>query len=200
VAEEHRRRPSRADLVAGVVFLAFGLAFAIGGRRYDVGSLLDMGPGYLPLALGLLLAAIGLGVVVKAFVAPDDGDGGVSTGSTGGVSTGSTGGVSTGSTGGVSTGSTYGVPPGSTGGVLTGIRWRAVGLVALAVVFFALTVDGLGFLPAVFVTAVIASLARRETTIVQAVLIAAGLTVASHVIFVMLLQLRLSLVGDWLGG
>ena len=48
----HRPAPFRPDLCAGAAFVVLGLAFAIGGSRYDVGSALRMGSGYVPLALG----------------------------------------------------------------------------------------------------------------------------------------------------
>ena len=39
----HRPAPFRPDLLAGGTFIALGLAFAVGGSRYDVGSALRMG-------------------------------------------------------------------------------------------------------------------------------------------------------------
>ena len=59
--------PSRPDLLAGATFVVLGLAFAIGGSRYDVGSALKMGSGYVPLGLGGLLAVLGLVIVVASF-------------------------------------------------------------------------------------------------------------------------------------
>jgi hypothetical protein len=69
-----------------------------------------------------------------------------------------------------------------------------------AVGFFALTVDGLGLLPATFGTGLLAAMARPGTRPLRALAIAVGLTLASWLIFVVLLQLRLALFGDWLGG
>lgn len=63
----HRPAPFRPDLYAGAAFIVLGLAFAIAGSRYDVGSALRMGSGYVPLALGALLAFLGLLVVAMAF-------------------------------------------------------------------------------------------------------------------------------------
>jgi hypothetical protein len=53
------------DTLAGLVFIAFGLAFAIGALNYNLGSALRMGPGYLPLSLGAILVALGLLVIVE---------------------------------------------------------------------------------------------------------------------------------------
>jgi hypothetical protein len=69
-----------------------------------------------------------------------------------------------------------------------------------AVAFFALTIDGLGLIPATFGTGLLAALARPGTNPLRALVIAVGLTLASWVVFVVLLQLRLDLFGDWLGG
>ena len=62
-------RRALRDILAGSVFIAFGLAFAVGALDYDIGTPLRMGPGYLPLALGLLLAGLGVLVIVKGFIA-----------------------------------------------------------------------------------------------------------------------------------
>ena len=51
------------DLVAGGIFVALGLAFAIGARSYELGTAFRMGPGYVPLVLGGLLALLGLAVI-----------------------------------------------------------------------------------------------------------------------------------------
>ncbi|MDQ2689202.1 MAG: tripartite tricarboxylate transporter TctB family protein [Chloroflexota bacterium] len=62
-------RRALKDLLAGAVFIAFGLAFAFGALDYEVGTPLRMGPGYVPLVLGLLMAALGVAIVAKGFIA-----------------------------------------------------------------------------------------------------------------------------------
>lgn len=62
------RRFSRRDVLAGAVFVAFGLAFALGARTYTVGTALQMGPGYFPLVLGGVLALLGLVIVAQGLV------------------------------------------------------------------------------------------------------------------------------------
>jgi len=61
------------DTLAGLVFITFGLAFAVGALTYEIGSTLRMGPGYFPLVLGGLLVVLGVVIIVKGFV---DGEGG----------------------------------------------------------------------------------------------------------------------------
>ena len=51
------------DVVAGGIFVALGLAFAIGARGYELGTAFRMGPGYVPLVLGGLLALLGMAVI-----------------------------------------------------------------------------------------------------------------------------------------
>ena len=59
---------------------------------------------------------------------------------------------------------------------------------------------GLGLAPALFVTTFLAALAGHRTGVVRALVTASGLTVLCLVVFVSLLQLRLPLLGIWLGG
>ena len=59
----------QTDLETGLLFLAFGGGTAYFALDYPVGSAGAMGPGYFPLALGLLLALIGAGFVIKALLA-----------------------------------------------------------------------------------------------------------------------------------
>lgn len=48
------------DFYAGVLFSALGTAFAIGALDHEVGTAANMGGGYFPLMLGVLLALLGL--------------------------------------------------------------------------------------------------------------------------------------------
>jgi hypothetical protein len=69
-----------------------------------------------------------------------------------------------------------------------------------SIVFFGATVRGLGLAPTLFVTALLAALAGRRPGVVRALVTAAALTVLCLLVFVGLLQLRLPLLGPWLGG
>lgn len=66
-------RKALKDLLAGSVFIAFGLAFAATSLTYEVGSPLRMGPGYFPLVLGGILALLGLMIIAKGLVAGEGG-------------------------------------------------------------------------------------------------------------------------------
>ena len=59
---------SQKDFFSGIMFLAVGVAFAWGATTYNVGEGARMGPGYFPLMLGVLLAALGLAIIFEALV------------------------------------------------------------------------------------------------------------------------------------
>lgn len=143
------------DILAGALFIALGLAFAVGALAYEIGDPLRMGPGYMPLVLGLILTGLGVGIVIKAFVAGE-------------------------------------------GGEIGRVEWRAIVLIVAALIFFGLTVRGLGVAASLLGTTLLASLARARTSLMEAVLVAVGLTVLSVVLFIFVLQLRLPLTGPWL--
>ena len=54
------------DYLGGILMMALGLAAAGGGSSYRLGELSRMGPGYFPVALGILLALAGLAIAVTA--------------------------------------------------------------------------------------------------------------------------------------
>ncbi|MFD1826504.1 tripartite tricarboxylate transporter TctB family protein [Mumia zhuanghuii] len=158
---EERSGPSLPDLMAGGTFVVLGLAFAIGGSRYDIGSALRMGSGYVPLVLGSILALLGAVIVLASF---------------------------------------RGVDPTVANADRGPIPWQRMGLLLGAVMFFGFTVGGLGLGPSLLVTTFLAALAGHDTRPVRAAVIAIGLTALCLVVFVVLLQLRLPILGDWLGG
>src|SRR5512133_573100 len=59
---------SQKDFYSGLMFMAVGLAFAWGATTYTIGEGARMGPGYFPLVLGLLLAALGAFILFEAVV------------------------------------------------------------------------------------------------------------------------------------
>ena len=59
---------SQQDFFSGLMFMTVGVAFAWGATTYTIGEGARMGPGYFPLMLGLLLAALGAFIVFEAVV------------------------------------------------------------------------------------------------------------------------------------
>jgi hypothetical protein len=78
------------------------------------------------------------------------------------------------------------------------VPWRAIAVITAAILFFGFAVRSLGFVPTSAVTALLTTLASRRIRPLTAVAVAAGLTVASTLIFVVGLQLRIPVWGPWL--
>ena len=66
---------SQKDLATGLVFLIAGLAYGVASGRYRLGRAMEMGPGYFPLLLAVLLAVIGALVATLSLIGePRPGD------------------------------------------------------------------------------------------------------------------------------
>jgi Tripartite tricarboxylate transporter TctB family len=200
----------RDSLLAGGVFVVVGVAFAVAATRYELGSALRMGAGYLPLVLGAVLTGLGLIIVGQGLAARIRA-------SRGSDSTlGPTAGI-------VRPGPEAAAAPDPESGTSTAVAsdaespvaiapretaphpepergrvpWARAGLLAAAILIFGLTVEGAGVVAALFLTAFLAGLAGRGTGPVRAALIAVALTVLCVLVFVVGLQLRLPLLGTW---
>jgi len=57
------------DFWAGLMFIGFGIGFALVAQNYQMGNAVRMGPAYFPTMLGGLLALLGLAIFVQSFVA-----------------------------------------------------------------------------------------------------------------------------------
>ncbi|MFC3569111.1 tripartite tricarboxylate transporter TctB family protein [Paracoccus sp. TOH] len=79
------------------------------------------------------------------------------------------------------------------------IAWRGILFILPAPIFFGLTVRGLGFVPALFVTTLIASQASVRMRPLAALALAVGVTVLSTLIFSYGLGLPFRRFGPWLG-
>ena len=60
------RRVNRKDFLGGGLMLLLGLGAAFQASHYDLGALSRMGPGYFPLALGVILAVTGLLIMLTS--------------------------------------------------------------------------------------------------------------------------------------
>jgi Tripartite tricarboxylate transporter TctB family len=60
------------DFWAGLMFIAFGLGFALVAQNYQMGTSVRMGPAYFPTYLGGILAVIGIGILIESFFAKGD--------------------------------------------------------------------------------------------------------------------------------
>jgi len=58
------------EIIAGLVWAAIGLAAVVIARGYDFGTIIRMGPGFVPTMLGLLLILFGLVAAWQGRVLP----------------------------------------------------------------------------------------------------------------------------------
>jgi hypothetical protein len=56
----------RRDFYAGLLMMLLGVGVAVKGTDYRVGSLTGMGPGFFPVALGVILALLGVAIAGSA--------------------------------------------------------------------------------------------------------------------------------------
>jgi len=70
-----KRLPFKRDFYAGGLIILIGLGAVVHSRSYPVDSLMRMGPGFFPLALGILMIVIGILIVGSAFGADADQEG-----------------------------------------------------------------------------------------------------------------------------
>lgn len=78
------------------------------------------------------------------------------------------------------------------------IAWRGMLFILPAPIFFGLTVRGLGFVPSIFLTAMIAAFASSRMRPGMALLLSAGLTLFSVIVFSYALGLPFQRFGPWL--
>ena len=142
------------DALAGLMFIAFGLFFAVQSLGLDLGTALRMGPGYFPLVLSGILILLGLVILASAF--------------------------------------------NKAGADVGAYAWRGMIFILPAPVFFGLTVEGLGFVPAIFLTTVIAAMASLKMKLASALLLALALTLFATLVFSYGLGLPFRRFGPWL--
>jgi hypothetical protein len=58
----------RRDFCAGGLMILFGLVAAVNGPNYRVGTLMHMGPGFMPTVLGVILIILGVAIAGTASV------------------------------------------------------------------------------------------------------------------------------------
>lgn len=67
---------SYRDITAGLIFLALAIAFGWESTNYEMGRAIRMGPGFIPLALAVMLGALGLAVALTGLRQHGEGEGG----------------------------------------------------------------------------------------------------------------------------
>ena len=82
---------------------------------------------------------------------------------------------------------------------LGAIAWRGMFFILPAPILFGLTVRGLGFLPALFISALAASFASHKMKPLSAIVLSICITVFSYFVFIWGLGLPFRTFGPWLG-
>lgn len=62
---------SLKDLLTGLIFIGFGLAFGYAALSYETGTALRMGPGYFPLILAGIIIVLGVATLLQSASGPD---------------------------------------------------------------------------------------------------------------------------------
>jgi hypothetical protein len=64
----------KRDFYAGGLMILFGLVMALKGPTYQLGTLMHMGPGFLPTVLGVILICLGVAIAGVAATAAEGED------------------------------------------------------------------------------------------------------------------------------
>jgi len=67
----------KRDFYAGGLMLLLGLGVAAKGSTYRAGTLMHMGPGFLPTALGIILVLLGIAIAAASLTEPGGEDQGI---------------------------------------------------------------------------------------------------------------------------
>ncbi len=148
------RHGDRADIVAGALFIGFGLIFGWKTLDLEMGSALRMGPGAFPAILSVMLILLGLAVLVQGLRRESAGIG--------------------------------------------TLAWRGMLFILPAPILFGLTVRGLGFVPAIFLTTLMASFAAPRMKPLYALTLAVCVTVFATLVFSYGLSLPYRRFGPWM--
>lgn len=146
--------PVNKDVVAGAIFLAFSIGFGVVSTAYPMGTAAQMGPGYYPLLLSGVLAALGIAIGLGGWRKPAQ--------------------------------------------RLVVVRPVALACVLAAPLLFAITLRPLGFVLAVILTSLLATMAAPRMRWLPRVLSALGMALGCTAIFIWALGIPLPLFGTLL--
>jgi hypothetical protein len=58
---------SKRDFYAGLLMIVLGAGAALEGQHYNIGTMRQMGPGFMPVALGIILVLVGILIAGGSF-------------------------------------------------------------------------------------------------------------------------------------
>jgi putative tricarboxylic transport membrane protein len=74
IASAARNWVRKRDFYAGLLMVLVGLVAALKGPSYQLGTLMQMGPGLMPTALGIILIILGMIIAGSALATPEGED------------------------------------------------------------------------------------------------------------------------------
>ena len=154
------------DHYGGALLLALGVAAIAAGAGYPVGTLRQMGPGFFPVALGVLMALVGVAVLATTPLTPPDAANAHAKPS-------------------------VGVEYAHLAGPV--VQWRGWLCIVGGIVSFVVLAAHGGLVPASFVSVFVAAMGDRRNTWRDAALLALVLTAIGSVVFHFGLHLLLPL-------
>ncbi len=147
------KRPehNRQEIAAGLVWAAIGLAAIFIAGDYAFGTIVRMGPGFVPIALGVLLVGLGLVAAWQGRLAER---------------------------------------------IKLDLRFRPFAIIMGGIIVWVLLVDRAGFVISTFALVAIVSQAEREITMLETVLLAAGVTLVGYLIFIRGIGIPIAVFGS----
>jgi hypothetical protein len=157
----------RRDYYAGALLIAIGAGAAIIGARYQIGALTRMGPGFVPTALGVMLAFIGALLIFLNWRAIRNGE--------------------------IVQGlSQHGITAAN-----DTPDWWGWTCIISAVLAFVLLSEYAGLAPAIFFCVFIAARGDRTATWLSSFILAAGMTAFGLALFSGLLKVQIPIIRGW---
>jgi hypothetical protein len=158
----------RKNVLAGLLFIAVAALGLWLSRNYPVGTTLRMSTGYVPRLLCWVLIGLGAVVLLQGLREPD-------------------------------TAASDQSPPAGAEPAPPGLlaQLRPIAMVTLSLVAFALTLEPLGLVLAIFILCAVASLATRDLKLWETLAAAAGMSVLTWAIFILGLGLPIPVWPDW---
>ncbi|MEX3959399.1 tripartite tricarboxylate transporter TctB family protein [Trinickia symbiotica] len=158
------------DLIGGALLIVVGIAVLMHSVTYHIGTLVQMGPGFFPFFLGLILGLVGCGIAVQGYLAvrdaakPDTATG---------------------------RGAAKPVTPPAKKKLRP--EWKAWILICLGMVAFVVLTKYLGLVAGTFAVVFISALGDRDNNVKSAALLALAMVVVAVVVFWWALQIQLPL-------
>ena len=152
------------DYYAGGLMVLIGIGAAVVGTRYQLGTLTKMGPGFVPTALGVLLAIIGFAIAFVNWRAQQSGE------------------VAEGVSG-------HGIA-----GSSDKPDWWGWGCIIGGVLLFILNAEYTGLLPATFLCVLVSARGDRTASWKSSFLLATGITLFGIFLFSWVLHVQIPII------